>query len=141
VSTQGERSGFFPDAPPVPPIVHDSNEEVRVRRGELRDWADEVEQVVHTPIEAPNLWKSAGIGIAVSAVFFGGTLAIAYVPHGSPRPDVWLVVPAAAIFAVGVLLALFTGQVDGEAKVAGYSRATALANKMRHADTRTPPLS
>jgi hypothetical protein len=98
-----------------------------------------VEQVVLTPIDAPNLWRSAGIGMAVAAVFFGGTLAIAYVPSGSPKPDVWLVMPAAAIFVVGVLLFVFTGKVDAQAKAAGYSRARTLADKIRHADTRTPP--
>lgn len=90
------------------------------------------------PIEAPGLWKSAGIGIVIAAIFFGGGLAIAYTPKNAPKPDAWIVVPAAAVFVVGVLLFVFTERVDKEAKAAGYSRATTLANKIRHADTRTP---
>ncbi len=137
-TSESKPGGYVPDAPPVPPIVHDSDQPVRVRRGELRDWADEVEQVVRTPIEAPGLWKSAGVGIVIAAIFLGGGLAVAYTPKNAPKPDPWIVVPAAAVFIVGVLLFLFTEKVDKEAKAAGYSRASVLADKIRHADVRTP---
>jgi|ERR1700727_697670 len=130
--------GYVPEATPVPPIVHDSNQEVRVRRGELREWADEVESVMRSPIEAPGLWKSAGIGVAVAALFFGGGLAVTYTAKGAPSPSAWAVVPTLTLFIVGVLLFFFTEQVDKQAKEAGYTRANACADKIRHADRRTP---
>ncbi|HUA11540.1 MAG TPA: hypothetical protein VMA83_06010 [Solirubrobacteraceae bacterium] len=122
----------------VPPIEHDSNQMVAVRRGELRDWAAEVERVLRTPIEAPGLWKSAGIGLSVAAVFFGLGLLVTYTAKEAPSPSAWAVVPALALFLIGVAIFKFTEQVDKQAKAAGYERAKVLADKIRQADVRTP---
>jgi hypothetical protein len=134
-------SNYRVSPPPVPEIEHDSNQEVRVRRGELREWAEEVEHVMRTPIEAPGLWKSAGIGISVAALFFGGGLAVAYTGKNAPAPNPWIVVPALSLFVIGVLIFKFTEQLDKEVKKAGLDRTVMLANKIRHADIRTPVLS
>ena len=131
-------SNYRVSPPPVPEIEHDSNQEVRVRRGELREWAQEVEHVMRTPIEAPGLWKSAGLAVCIAALFFGGGLAVTYTGKGAPNPDPWIVVPALAVFVVGILIFAFTEQIDKEAKKAGLDRSTMLANKIRHADVRTP---
>jgi hypothetical protein len=124
--------------PDVPPIEHDSNQEVRVRRGELRDWADEVERVMRTPIDAPGLWKSAGLALCIAALFFGLGLAVTYTAKNAPSPDAWIIVPTVFVFLAGVALFLFTEQVDRQAKAAGINRAKACADKIRHADVRTP---
>jgi hypothetical protein len=104
----------------------------------LREWADEVEQVMRGPIQAPGLWKSAGLGVVIAAIFFGGGLAVAYAPRNAPNPDPWIIAPTAAIFVVGLLLFLFTEKVDKEVKHAGYDRSKVCADKIRHADVRTP---
>lgn len=125
---------------PVPEIAHDSNQEVRVRRGELREWAEEVEHVMRTPLDAPGLWKSAGIAVCIAALFFGGGLAVTYTSKEAPSPDPWIVVSAVAVFVVGILIFVFTEQVDKQAKAAGLDRTKMLATKIRHADVRTPAL-
>lgn len=122
----------------VPPITDESEQVVRVRRGELREWAKEVEHVMRSPIEAPSVWKAAGIGVSTSALFYGLSLIPAYAPKDAPSPSAWVVLPAAFLFFIGIALYLFTAHVEQEAKRMNIGHAEMLADKIRHADNRTP---
>jgi hypothetical protein len=108
-----------------------------VRRGELREWAREVEHVMRTPIDAPDLWKVGSLTVVISAVFYGLTLIPIYVPRNAPSPSLWAIIPAAFMFALGVITFLFTLHLEKNTKRMNTDRAEMLANKIRHADART----
>jgi hypothetical protein len=107
-----------------------------VQRGELREWAAEVEVVMRTPIEAPGLWTSAGIGVVISALFFGVGL-LASTGKNAPSPNPYVVSAAAGLFVIGVLIIAFTRHVNRDAKRLNVGRGDLLAQKIRAADTRT----
>jgi hypothetical protein len=122
----------------VPPITDEAEQAVRVRRKELRDWAEEAEHAMRGPIEAPSLWKAAGIAVSTSALFYGLSLIPAYAPKDAPSPSAWVVLPAISLFVAGIVLYVFTATVEKEAKRTGNDRIRLLAEKIRHADRRTP---
>lgn len=122
----------------VPPISHDSDQPVRVRRGELQEWAKEVEHVMRSPIEAPGLWKSAGITLVVAAVFFALSLIPVYAPDDAPGLSPWAIWPAIVLFLGGIIIYAFTAHLERDTKRMNADRAEMLASKIRHADTRTP---
>jgi hypothetical protein len=90
------------------------------------------------PIEVPSLWKAAGIGVSTSALFYGLSLIPAYTPKDAPNPSAWAILPAIFMFAAGIVLYIFTATVEREAKDLGTDRIKLLAEKIRHADRRTP---
>jgi hypothetical protein len=92
---------------------------------------------MRTPIEAPGLWTSAGIGVVISAVFFGIGL-LASTGKNAPSPSPYVVSAAAGMFVIGVLIIVFTRHVNRDAKRLNVGRADLLAQKIRNADTRTP---
>ena len=134
------QSSYLPGGPaaPVAPITHESDQEVRVRRGELREWAAEAEEVVRNPIEAPTLWKAVGISLSISAVFFGLSLVPATAGKGQPNVSPWEGMATAVLFIAGIVIFAFTAHLERDVKRLNMSRATMLAAKIRHVDERTP---
>jgi hypothetical protein len=112
----------FNSAPPVPPITHDSGQ---------------VEHVMRTPIEAPGLWKSAGIAIMIAAVFFGLSLWASTSGTHAPNPSAYTETTAAALFVLGAAIYLFTRHVERDARRLNTTQSEMLAKKIRAADTRT----
>lgn len=90
-----------------------------------------------TPIDAPGLWKVGSLTVVISAMFYGLTLIPIYVPKGAPSPSLWAIIPAAFMFALGLIAFLFTSHLEKDTKRMNTSRAEMLANKIRHADVRT----
>ena len=136
------KSSYLPptSSEPVAPIAHEADQQVRVRRGELREWAAEAEEVVRNPIEAPTLWKAVGISLSMSAVFFGLSLIPATAGKGQPNVSSWEGMATVVLFLGGMLIFAFTAHLERDVKRANMSRAQMLAAKMRYADERTPLL-
>ncbi len=93
---------------------------------------------MHSPIDAPGLWKVGSLTVVVTAVFYGLTLIPIYAPNAAPSPSLWAIIPAALLFALGVITFAFTAHLEKDTKRMNMDRAEVLADKIRFADVRTP---
>ena len=93
---------------------------------------------MRTPIDAPGLWKVGSLTVVVTAVFYGLTLIPIYAPKDAPEPSLWAIIPAAFLFALGVMAFAFTTHLERDVRRMNMDRAEVLADKIRFADVRTP---